>query len=110
MLTADPFEIKKISKQIKPYPTLTKDSEELANHAAMVKCVTQKFQDPCLRRFLVETGTKHLAEHSKFDTFWGTGYSLYDKDCLNYDRSRGQNRLGQVLEQVRSEIQQVNLA
>ena len=34
--------------------TLTKI---LSFKGAMVKCVTQKFQDPYLQRFLVETGT-----------------------------------------------------
>ena len=105
MLTNDPYDIKKISRQIKPNPSISQEAEESANHDAMVKCVTAKFQDPSLRRFLIETGAKRLAEHSKYDTFWGTGYSLFDKDSLNFDSTRGQNRLGQILEQVRASIQ-----
>ena len=104
MLTNDPYEIKKISRDIKLNTSISQEVEESANHAVMVKGVTCKFQDPSLGRFLIETGTKRLAEHSRYDTFWGTGYSLYDKDCLNFNSSRGQNRLGKILEQVRAGI------
>ena len=109
MLTTDPYEIKKISRQIKLNPALSPASEEASNREAMLKCVACKFQSPSLGRFLMETGTKRLAEHSKFDTFWGTGYSLYDKDCFNYDTSKGQNQLGRILEQVRSQLTQTNM-
>jgi hypothetical protein len=59
----------------------------------MLICIRDKFKDPALRRLLLATEDTHLEEGNTWgDTFWGT---------VN---GRGQNHLGRILMQVRSEI------
>lgn len=60
----------------------------------MKECVTAKFlQHPVLRKQLMDTGTEILIEDSPVDWYWGCG-----KD------GTGQNVLGQVLMEVRTEL------
>jgi ribA/ribD-fused uncharacterized protein len=61
----------------------------------MKECVMAKFlQHPDLRKQLMETGDEELIEDSPIDAWWGCG-----KD------GTGQNVLGQVLMEVRKELQ-----
>jgi hypothetical protein len=61
-------------------------------------------QNQDLKNFLLSTGDKHLIEASPRDTFWGSGLSLTNKDCLKADKHRGRNLLGKILESVRSQL------
>jgi hypothetical protein len=60
-------------------------------------------QNDQLKEFLLKTNGKTLCEASPNDKIWGIGKSLYDKDLMN-KKSWGQNRLGKVLMEVRSEL------
>lgn len=62
--------------------------------AIMKKAVSAKFnQHPTLRHLLLSTGTARLVEHTTNDAYWGDGGD-----------GRGQNKLGQILMQVRQEL------
>lgn len=62
--------------------------------AVMKECCLAKFlQHPDLRKQLIETGTEELIEDSPVDWYWGCG-----KD------GTGQNVLGQVLMEIRTEL------
>jgi ribA/ribD-fused uncharacterized protein len=62
--------------------------------AVMRKAVAAKFrQYPDLRRRLLATGTDQLVEHTATDDYWGDGGD-----------GSGQNRLGQILMELRSEL------
>jgi ribA/ribD-fused uncharacterized protein len=50
-------------------------------------------QNPRLRRMLLETGDRELIHESKSDQFWGCS-----------DDGGGQNQLGQLLMQIRTEL------
>jgi ribA/ribD-fused uncharacterized protein len=62
---------------------------------AMLEAVRAKFMShPDLRDLLVSTGKRRLVEASPFDSYWGEGRN-----------GRGRNRLGEILMQVREELQ-----
>lgn len=61
--------------------------------SVMVELLRQKFAIPALRQLLLETGDRPLVEENDWgDTFWGQVDGV------------GQNRLGHILEVVRSEL------
>jgi hypothetical protein len=66
--------------------------------------VRQKvLQNRSVRDFLRETGDSTLAEASPGDDFWGLGLGM--NDSRRSDNTKwGQNELGQILEQIRSEL------
>ncbi len=60
----------------------------------MHRAVHQKFtQYRELYRLLVDTGDTHLVEHTTNDDYWGDG-----------GQGKGQNKLGQILMKVRSDL------
>jgi N-glycosidase YbiA len=65
-----------------------------AREEVMLYALRLKFKRPELRRILVNTGSRPLVEASPFDYFWGAGQD-----------GSGLNRLGRLLEQVRTELQ-----
>lgn len=62
-------------------------------------------QHPCLREFLLRTGTQVLVEASPTDRIWGIGLSAGDPDINNPNRWKGANLLGFALMAVRQELQ-----
>lgn len=54
-----------------------------------------------LKKRLVETGDKILAEASPYDLIWGIGFRASDELALDSKNWKGQNLLGQVLMSVR---------
>ncbi len=69
------------------------DWEEVKD-SIMEKAVYAKFTDyTILKKLLLSTGSAKLFEHTQNDCYWG--------DC--FDRT-GKNKLGQLLEKIRSEI------
>jgi ribA/ribD-fused uncharacterized protein len=64
----------------------------------MLDVVRIKFSNPILRKMLLETGEEELVEGNHWhDNFWG---SCRCEKC----GSSGQNMLGKILMQVRTEI------
>lgn len=63
-----------------------------------------KFSLPQLKRKLLDTGDKILVEASPFDKIWGIGLADDHPDAENPSKWRGQNLLGKVLMEVRSEL------
>ena len=61
----------------------------------MLKGLRTKFNNPAARDLLLSTGDRMLVESSPFDYFWAAGQD-----------GSGQNRLGHLLMQVRSELAQ----
>ena len=76
-------------------PTFRADWNEVRDEV-MRKAVEAKFkQNPELLQLLLETGSKHLEEKSLFDSYWGTGRN-----------GKGQNKMGQILMELRSRTNQ----
>jgi ribA/ribD-fused uncharacterized protein len=59
-------------------------------------------QNPGLQKMLLDTGNKVLVEASPYDTICGIGLS--EEDARNGVTWRGQNLLGNMLIEVRSQI------
>ena len=59
------------------------------------------------RLTLFETGDKLLVE-SCYDKVWGTGKPLFKEDCLDVSR-RNQGILGEILCEIRPELQDISV-
>ena len=65
----------------------------------MKQIVRAKFSVPELRVKLLETGTRPMVEANPRDSYWGIGTSKIDNPA-----KWGQNKLGKILEEVRSQL------
>jgi N-glycosidase YbiA len=76
---------------------LRSDWEKVKDYV-MLSAVRAKFeQNPQLKQLLVATGSAKLIEHTESDAYWGDGGD-----------GSGKNMLGQILEKVRSELNQMS--
>ena len=71
---------------------IRRDWDEVRD-SIMLHALRKKFAHPKLRDVLLATKNRELIENSPFDTYWGIGKS-----------GNGKNRLGVLLEQVRTEL------
>ena len=104
LLETDPVTIKRLAKGITKNPNISLEEDNNANLQVLEKGLLVKFREPYLKHHLLQTGTKSIAEASAYDLFYGTGHSLYDKDCLKIGTSKGQNRMGKLLVKVRESL------
>ncbi len=70
-----------------------RDDWDRVRDAIMLHALRLKFRHPSLRQLLLGTGRRPLVEASPYDGYWGAGPA-----------GQGQNRLGQLLMQVRAEL------
>ena len=61
-----------------------------------------------LSNLLKSTGDKMLVESCR-DQLWGNGIPLRDKDCLNREKWRGQDILGEILMKIQDELTSLNM-
>lgn len=67
--------------------------------------IEQKFaQNPHLKAYLCNTGTKTLIEASPTDKVWGIGVYMYDDRIMSKKSSWGENMLGRILMKVRDKL------
>ena len=100
MSTKSCYQQKQLGMKVKGYDR-KKWEEECEN--IMYAAVYNKFaQNPRRRRHLLLTKDSTLVEASTFDTFWGAGKSV--EDIQESQKWEGQNKLGEILMQVRSEL------
>lgn len=87
----NPGAVKRRSRSIKLLPNW--DAIKLG---VMAHCIKQKFNQEPFRTQLIETGTQELQEGNRWnDKFWG----------IDLKTNTGQNHLGKIIMQVRSELQ-----
>lgn len=99
LLSAEnPLDTKKVGRAI---PLTDDDLVEWNNISRDVMYYANwyKYQDPERRGKLEETQGKRLVEASPYDKIWGVGYKTPD---FRKGMCQGENRLGQVLEDLRS--------
>ncbi len=63
-------------------------------------------QNPDLKQKLIETGDKIIAEANPYDKFWGTGCALRSEILGQPGKWPGQNKLGVLLMDLRSEFKE----
>lgn len=99
----DVRQIKALGRMVKGYS----DRKWKAEREEIVKDGLRcKFgQNEDLKKRLIGTGDKILAECAVKDTIWGIGLSMHDERRFDIKQWRGQNLLGKCLMAVRSELQ-----
>jgi len=90
-----PFQAKKIASDRKL--PLRSDWEKVKEDVMYKVCYEKFKQNPKIKKKLMETGNKKLVEHSSKDKYWADG-----------GNGSGKNRLGFVLEKVRSAFKKPN--
>jgi ribA/ribD-fused uncharacterized protein len=69
---------------------------------------TKFVQHPELRKQLMETGDKLIGEANARDSYWGIGTSIESDKSGVPSKWRGQNKLGKILMNLRSEFRNLN--
>ena len=90
-----PGKAKRLGRSFKLRP----DWDEAERFVRMQDCIRAKFEDPVLRRLLLNTGDQELIEGNFWhDNFWG------DCRCEKCKSIKGQNNLGKMLMEERELI------
>ena len=94
-----PRDTKLIGRQVTPFDSERWDAAapEVARAALLAKFKAH----PALRRELLATGSRPIAEASPDDAKWGIGMAADHPDALDPSKWRGQNLLGRALQEVR---------
>lgn len=93
---------KKLGRKVKGFNDETWD---IYKYHYMYKAVYAKFsQDNALKRLLIDYEGKHFVEGSPFDGVWGVKLDWRDERIANPDEWNGQNLLGKILDEVRSDL------
>ena len=101
--SVNPLEQKQIGRYIFNYDQAMWERER---DGVMKRCLMAKFsQSADLRLRLELTNDSILVESSAYDKYWGNGLSLWSADCIDSDNWPGLNRLGDLLMEVRSDLQ-----
>ena len=101
--THEPLDCKKLSREIK-YPVDKGRWSKVAKQQCYSGIKGKYEQNENLKQFLIHTGNKTLVE-SSMDKLWGTGVPLHNRDCLNPKTWYSQGLLGEMLTQIRSDLQ-----
>lgn len=99
---ANPMTAKQLGRGVRNF-----DKEEWEKHLeeTAFQCVLQKFASSAsLRKILLQTGDKILAEAAPNDSIWGIGLPLSDDRCFHPDKWCGRNVLGSALMAARSRL------
>lgn len=97
-----PAEAKNLGRLVRGF-----DNEIWIQHRFEIVCrgnIAKFSQNPKLREFLINTGTKVLVEASPVDKIWGIGMAEDHPHASNPKLWNGQNLLGYALMEVRSQI------
>ena len=96
-----PRESKRIGDSLKPVDLDRWHQDAIV--AIKEACKAKFTQDLMCRDFLLSTGRKKLCECS-YRKFWATGFPINDKRNCEPDLWTGQNKYGQILMEIRSEL------
>lgn len=104
MFSSNPGEIKALGRRVSGFNSNVWDSrkEELVYRGLYAKFS----QNPLLKSKLLQTGDDILAECAVNDRIWGIGLSMHDTRRYEVSKWPGQNLLGELLMQVRSDLKE----
>ena len=103
MATSDPVKMYKLGQKVKDFD---QGKWRQQSDSIMKRGLKAKFQIPKFRNFLLKTGDKEIAECNPNDPYWGTSVAMTDRRSDSPSTCPGQNRLGKLLQEVRSEYEQ----
>ena len=94
---------KSFGKKVSNFVAKTWDDKKIETMLAIIRA---KFRsNPELRKKLLETGTRPLAEANNRDSFWGIGMSGESEKAKDLSKwPKDGNHMGKILEQVRTEL------
>jgi ribA/ribD-fused uncharacterized protein len=103
LATDDPCVQKKLGRRAGPFRQDLWDREcrRIVREGNLAKFS----QNPALKAALFATAGTTLVEASPVDCIWGVGLAASDPAILDRATWRGENRLGEILTQVREELQ-----
>jgi ribA/ribD-fused uncharacterized protein len=97
-----PKAVKALGKHVKNFDKETWDSKK---DDIMKQGIRTKFvQHPELRKQLLETGDKQIGYADPRNTYWGIGTSQTSEKSKFSSKWRGQNRIGKILMDLRTEF------
>lgn len=100
--TVDAKEAKQLGRQVKGFKNEVWD---IYKYHYMYLAVYAKFtQNNDLYKVLELYKDKHFVEGNPFDRIWAVGLDWRDERIGNPDEWRGQNLLGQILDEVKSKL------
>ena len=85
-----------------------KNWAQVAKELTLPGIMSKFVSNPNLAGVLVNTGTKKIVECS-YDSIWGTGILLHDKDCLKEENWAGTGILGEMLMETHEELIRLNI-
>lgn len=90
---------KRLGKHVIDFDSATWNSVRLN---ILKNILSSKFsQNPRLKKFLCDTGSRKIGEASLRDATYGIGFSISHHDVLNSDKWEGDNELGNILMNIR---------
>lgn len=103
LAACEPHDHKRLGQAVRGFEQALWDAEKVSIVTAGNRA---KFgQNAGLARKLLGTGGAVLVEANPRDVVWGAGLAEDDPDIFDPSKWRGENLLGQVLMQVRAELQ-----
>ena len=99
--TLDPWDAKALGREVKNYTDYVWSK---VRYTRMLEVNREKYKNARYRKLLLDTGDKLIVECNPRDPVWGIGLAETDERCLDATQWRGENLLGQVLMQIRSEL------
>ena len=103
-LAHDAYEIKRISREIgNKTDVLPPENNEFSINC-MTKALRAKFSIPKLRSYLMQTTDKILVEANPGDRYWSCGLAKENKRIANQEHWLGENKLGELLMDLRREM------
>ena len=99
--TLTPWQSKELGRQVKGY---TDHVWSQVRYTRMLEVNREKYKKEYFKKLLLATGTKTLVECNPRDLVWGVGLDENHPDATDPLQWKGQNLLGQVLMQIRSEL------
>jgi ribA/ribD-fused uncharacterized protein len=97
-----PKKQKAIGRKVKNYDN---DVWEKERYEVVKKGNFHKFtQNEEMKKALLDTADKTIAEASPFDRIWGIGLGKTHKDAYDMTKWRGRNLLGKILMDIRDEL------
>ena len=99
LMEPDPEGAMSVGKQV----TMSAEWITTSSKNIMKKGIKSKFSSPNMKNILVKTGQKIIAEGTRHP-LWGVGLPFTSQDLLNQGYWTGNNFLGELLCQVRTEL------
>jgi ribA/ribD-fused uncharacterized protein len=102
LATHDPKEQKRLARLTRDFEAASWD--EIKSEIVTLGNMAKFGQNPALKRLLLQTGDRVLAEAASQDRVWGIGFTAEEARKRHNPERWGENRLGKALMEVRRRL------